>query len=187
MEIALNLAPDIASGMSPRTSRLAIWSLILGLVGLIFVVLCLGPLFAIPGVICGHMAHSRIGRSAGTLAGQGLALGGIITGYCTMAFSILVMPLIVAIAIPNFVKARETAQQNACINNLRMIDGAKQQWAIEDHASEGDPITSEEIDTYLPSGFGAIQCPAGGTYSINAVGVDPTCSIPSHTLDSRMR
>jgi len=43
---------------------------------------------------------------------------------------VFIIGMLAAIAIPNFVKARNTAQMNACINNLRMIDGAKQQWAL---------------------------------------------------------
>ena len=44
---------------------------------------------------------------------------------------VAIIGLLAAIAIPNFVRARTTSQQNACINNLRQIDGAKQQWALE--------------------------------------------------------
>ena len=44
---------------------------------------------------------------------------------------VAIIGLLAAIAIPNFVKARTTSQTNACINNLRQIDGAKQQWALE--------------------------------------------------------
>ncbi|HZV36220.1 MAG TPA: prepilin-type N-terminal cleavage/methylation domain-containing protein, partial [Verrucomicrobiae bacterium] len=43
---------------------------------------------------------------------------------------VAIIGLLAAIAIPNFVHARTTAQQNACINNLRQIDGAKQEWAL---------------------------------------------------------
>src|SRR5262245_14659439 len=111
-----------------KSSSLAIWSLVLGILANVPSVACIGPLFAIPAVICGHMAHSRIKRSGGALSGSGLALGGLITGY----LSIVLIPIIgmmAAIAIPNFVKARETAQRNACINHLQKIDSAKQQWA----------------------------------------------------------
>jgi hypothetical protein len=44
---------------------------------------------------------------------------------------VAIIGLLAAIAIPNFVKARTTSQQNACINNLRLIDASKQQWALE--------------------------------------------------------
>ena len=44
---------------------------------------------------------------------------------------VAIIGLLAAIAIPNFLRARSTSQQNACINNLRQIDGAIQQWALE--------------------------------------------------------
>jgi len=84
-----------------------------------------------------------------------------------------------AIAIPNFVKARETAQRNACINNLRQIDAAKQQWALEKGKQATDVPTWDDLKPYL----GRIpHCPAGGTYTINAVDEPPQCSVPGHVL-----
>jgi hypothetical protein len=84
-----------------------------------------------------------------------------------------------AIAIPNFVKAREVSQQNACINNLREIDAAKREWALENNKTNGDTPTKDDLTPYL-SHWPA--CPAGGTYSINPVGQPPTCSVPGHKL-----
>lgn len=168
--------------MTPRTSRLAIWSLVCGILGLLVSLACLGPLFAIPAVICGHMGYSRIGRAPEELSGQGMALGGLITGYITIAASVVLIPLLVAIAIPNFVKARQVAQQNACINNLRQIEGAKAQCSLERELSEGEVITSTDLDVYLKNGFSSVNCPARGSYSINPLGEPPTCSIHSHLL-----
>ncbi|HEX5399756.1 MAG TPA: hypothetical protein VFY06_11995, partial [Verrucomicrobiae bacterium] len=84
-----------------------------------------------------------------------------------------------AIAIPNFVKARSTSQQNACINNLRQIDAAKNEWALEKHKTATDVPTKENLLPYLRSWP---VCPDGGTYTIGAVGEKPTCSIPGHKL-----
>jgi len=86
-----------------------------------------------------------------------------------------------AIAIPNFVKARTVSQKNACINNLRQIDAAKQQWALENGKKATDVPTEDDIKAYLPHAK-MPHCPAGGIYTINAVGEPPTCSIPSHKL-----
>src|ERR1039457_1820999 len=105
---------------SPKTSALAIWSLVLGILSLA----CFSIFAAIPGVICGHKALSRIKYSGGRISGQGLAIAGLVTGYLGIAWAILFIPLMMAIAIPNFVKARTTSQANACINNLRQIDDA---------------------------------------------------------------
>ena len=96
-------------------------------------------------------------------------------------FGIALIGMLAAIAIPNFVKARSTAQMNACINNLRQIDGAKQQWALEKKKEITDTPTRSEVAAYLKDGQLPI-CPAGGTYTINAVGKDPACSIPNHRL-----
>ena len=91
---------------------------------------------------------------------------------------VAIIGLLAAIAIPNFVKARATAQTNACINNLRQIDAAKQQWALEKGA------TSTPVDTDIVPYIGRSttvmpHCPIspGGTpnYAINALTAVPTC------------
>jgi competence protein ComGC len=94
--------------------------------------------------------------------------------------AIAVPGMLAAIAIPNFVKARTTAQQNACINNLRMIDAAKMQWSLEKNKKDGDVPTQEDLLPYVGPKWPT--CPAGGTYTIGAIGQKPTCSIPSHRL-----
>ncbi|HSY17606.1 MAG TPA: hypothetical protein VK815_04690 [Candidatus Acidoferrales bacterium] len=88
-----------------------------------------------------------------------------------------------AIAIPNFVKARTTAQENACINNLRQLDAAENQWALEKGKKTGDPCTAEDLKPYVRLINGQLpKCPAGGVYTISAVGEVPTCSVPGHAL-----
>ena len=154
----------------PKTAEIAIASLVLGILGLT----CIGPLGAIPAVICGHIAWSKIKNSAGTLRGEGLALAGLITGY----ISIVVIPLMAALAIPSFVKARDVSQQNVCIENMRMITEAKNQAALDSgHYKEGSLVPEDEVSVYLKSGLSGLVCPAGGRYTINAVGQEPKCSI----------
>jgi hypothetical protein len=70
---------------------------------------------------------------------------------------------------------------NACLNNLREIDAAKQQWALENSKADSAVPTAQELLPYLADGLFPV-CPAGGTYTINAVNVPPTCSIPGHVL-----
>jgi hypothetical protein len=80
------------------------------------------------------------------------------------------------------VQARaELAQVAACINNLRQIDGAKQQWALENRQTQESLPEAADIEPYLrdPATF---LCPAGGIYTLNAVGAPPTCSIPGHAM-----
>lgn len=87
---------------------------------------------------------------------------------------VAIIGLLAVIAIPNFVRARQTAQQNACYNNMRQIDSAKQQWALETRQA-GTPTPSQtDVAPYIRGGFPS--CPAGGTYTINDVNTAPSCS-----------
>ena len=82
-----------------------------------------------------------------------LTVGNSSQGYASTALlaPVAVVGMLSAIAIPNFVKARATSQQNACINNLRQIDGAKNQWALEKGKKTGDVPTKEDLLPYLRS------------------------------------
>jgi len=95
---------------------------------------------------------------------------------------IAIIGLLVAIAVPNFVKARGTSQKNACINNLREIDGAKEQWALENKMSAGATEDDTAINTYIKGG--APICPGGGSYTYNVLNTNPTCSLAAsgHTI-----
>jgi hypothetical protein len=103
---------------------------------------------------------------------------------------VLVLPAVAiigmgaAIAIPNFVAARSTSQQNACINNLRLSDAAKQQWALENNKKNGDTPTTQDLEHFIGRGSNGEMpvCPSGGTYTIGSVGEKPTCSHPGHVL-----
>ena len=72
-------------------------------------------------------------------------------------------------------------QVNVCINNLRQIDSAKQQWALENKKGVDAIPTAQEILPYLKDQIFPV-CPSGRAYAINAVGLVPTCSIPGHAL-----
>ena len=92
--------------------------------------------------------------------------------------------MLAAIAIPNFVKARAVSQENACINNLRQIDAAKQQWALENNKKPADIPSQSDLLPYLSRGVKGSWpvCPQGGQYTIGSVGEEPACSIPGHRL-----
>src|SRR3954467_6340320 len=96
---------------------------------------------------------------------------------------VAIIGLLAAVAIPNFVRARGTAQKNACINNLKQIDGAKEQWAIENKKKQGDNCATTDIDGYIKGGTPSI-CPGGGSYTVGIIGNTPLCSLASsgHTL-----
>jgi hypothetical protein len=70
---------------------------------------------------------------------------------------------------------------NACVNNLRQIEGAKQQWALENSKPANTLVGELNITPYLPGNV-MPTCPGGGTYTINSVGVAPTCSVAGHQL-----
>lgn len=110
-----------------------------------------------------------------------MAISGLVTGYIGIALGIFIIPLMMAIAIPNFVKARETSQRNACINNLRQIEAAKNEWALE-NGKPGDAVPTENDLTPYLYNHQWPQCPAGGTYTIGAVTNPPTCSVPGHVM-----
>jgi len=77
--------------------------------------------------------------------------------------------------------AQSQSQNQACINNLRQIDAAKQQWAQQNNKPAGTPVTPSDIARFIRGGI-LPTCPAGGIYLINAVGMPPTCSSPGHAL-----
>jgi prepilin-type N-terminal cleavage/methylation domain-containing protein len=94
---------------------------------------------------------------------------------------VAIIGLLAAIAIPNFVKARTTSQMNACINNLRQIDGGIQQWALETKAAATAAVATTDVTPYLKS---APVCPSAGTggafatsYTLTTVAAPPTCAI----------
>lgn len=75
----------------------------------------------------------------------------------------------------------EAADRNTCINNLRMYDAAKQQWALDKNKNAQAHPTAEDLLPYFKDGVLPL-CPSGGTYTLNAVGELPSCSIPGHVL-----
>ena len=99
---------------------------------------------------------------------------------------VAIIGLLAAIAIPNFIRARSKSQQNACINNLRQIDAAINEWALENGQTTGASVANVmTVSAYikLNSNSSVPGCPAGGTYSTSTVGANPqvTCSLSSLT------
>ncbi len=93
---------------------------------------------------------------------------------------VAIIGLLAAIAIPSFVKARNTSQQNACINNLRQIDSGKEQGAMANNLADGSSIADTIVEDYIKGG--APSCPGGGSYTYNVIGTTPTCTITTPTL-----
>jgi hypothetical protein len=103
----------------------------------------------------------------------------------------LFIGLLVAVAIPNFIRPRGTFATPACINNLRYIEAAKQEWALKNGKTNGSIVTENDIMPYL-KGWSQPktnfpECPSGGKYTIGKIGENPTCSLganvyPPHVL-----
>ena len=100
---------------------------------------------------------------------------------------VAIIGLLAAIAIPNFVRARTSSQMNACLNNLRQIDGAIQQWALENKKASGDTVLEGNVSPYLKS---LPVCPSAGgstfalTYKLLTVADAPTClKVPGTTVN----
>ncbi len=99
---------------------------------------------------------------------------------------VAIIGLLAAIAIPNFIHARAKSQQNACINNLRQIDGAIDEWALENGQSSGASVPDvATVSAYLKLNANSSipSCPAGGTYTTSTVGAVPqvTCTLSTLT------
>ena len=93
---------------------------------------------------------------------------------------VAIIGIIIAIAVPAFLRARENSRGRACQENLLKIDGATEQWALDFRQSNGASVDLTELigsDMYLKR---TPACPAGGDYPDTlTVGVDPDCTIGS--------
>ena len=92
---------------------------------------------------------------------------------------VLIIGILLAIAVPNFIKARESSRAKACQSNLKQIDSAKEQYAMDNKLNNGSPITGGWTDLVGSSAYikATPVCPSNGTYAIGNVSADPTCSI----------
>lgn len=93
-----------------------------------------------------------------------------------------IIGIVLALAIPNFLKSRVAARQNICIENLSQIESAKQQWGLEAGKKSGDtPVEADLIgdDKYMKR---LPVCPGGGTYDLNSIGTPATCTQDGHVF-----
>ncbi len=85
--------------------------------------------------------------------------------------------LLATVAIPNYVKARGASQRQACINNLRQLDGAVQQYALENKQNATSTVSLDDCTPYLKN---SVICPSGGTdiynsYTVTDCATPPIC------------
>lgn len=93
---------------------------------------------------------------------------------------IMVISILIAVAVPNFINARSSGRLKACISNLKQIESAKEQYALENSINNGEPVDwSNLIPTYVRE---QPVCPAGGDYDLKVIGITATCSFEGHTF-----
>ncbi|HOP80720.1 MAG TPA: prepilin-type N-terminal cleavage/methylation domain-containing protein, partial [Armatimonadota bacterium] len=101
-------------------------------------------------------------------------------------FVVLIIAILLAIAIPNFMRARETSRAKSCQGNLRQIETAKEQWAMDTKAaSEAEPKVEDLVDEYMKGTPDTLpECPSNGEYSIGTLQDRPSCSIGTQDDDA---
>lgn len=116
-----------AAVTGPQQKGMAITSLVFGILSLV----CLGPLTAIPAIICGHIAHNRARREPAQYGGTGLAIAGFVLGYIGLIAGIAFIAIYSAMFFPALAKAKGRAQMINCSNNLKQIGLAFKTWEID--------------------------------------------------------
>jgi prepilin-type N-terminal cleavage/methylation domain-containing protein len=94
---------------------------------------------------------------------------------------VLIIGILLAIAVPNFIKARETSRGKACQANLKQVDSAKEQYAMDNRLANGSAISGGMgdlvgSDKYIKA---TPVCPSNGSYTVGNIGADPTCAYQS--------
>jgi prepilin-type N-terminal cleavage/methylation domain-containing protein len=95
---------------------------------------------------------------------------------------VAIIGLIVALALPNFLKSRTRAQTHMCLENLSQIESAKQVWGLENGKQDGDIVADTDIigpTLYIKK---MPVCPSGGVYDFATIGNPATCNITGHSL-----
>ena len=105
--------------------------------------------------------------------------GVVVSSLFTLIFTVLTVVLVIA-AIPNIKEAHKEAQINACRSNLRTIEFAIQQWALEKRKRDDSEVSLEDLESYMKDGIP--RCPSGGEYTLGTVEEKPTCNVGGHTI-----
>lgn len=103
---------------------------------------------------------------------------------------LLIIGVLLAMSLPNFTRSRESTQTNICLNNLRQISAAKNQWAVEANHDTTEVPALSDLTAYFKGGTAKVFCPQdfsksfGASYEIQSVGTEPICKInpDKHTL-----
>lgn len=97
---------------------------------------------------------------------------------------VLIIGILMAIAVPNFISARTRSQTNTCIANLKQIESAKEQWAMVNKKGATDKPSNAELTGDATTGFLKTypSCPTDGTYDNGDMSTRPTCTVAGHKL-----
>ena len=115
---------------------------------------------------------------------------GCLVAVFAIPILVAIIGIFAAIAIPSFVKSRDTAQHYACVANMKMIATAKDQLSVEKDIKPGEAITEQAMSNVLGQPLESIKCPKGGHYTVNPAGQDPECSMHgplTNALESKRR
>lgn len=93
-----------------------------------------------------------------------------------MLIVVLILGILLAVAVPNWMSARERSRQGACFQSLNQIESGKEQFAIENRLGQGDVVNETDIWPAYIRGDEFPSCPAGGVYNVGVVGTWATCT-----------
>src|SRR4051812_39870516 len=168
------MIPPVHNSSPPVRSGLALASLILGIASLVLILF--GPVLGIAAAICGHRARTEIRNSGGKISGRRMALAGIICGYLA-TFAVLFGLVAVFFLSPRIMAHQRVSSQRQCQENLEMIQGYKEKWALErNHPPNSVP---RDNDLFGPGKYLEAKpiCPGHGIYILNAVQDPPYCTL----------
>jgi len=99
---------------------------------------------------------------------------------------VLIIAILLAIAIPNFLRARETSRAKSCQANMRQIETAKEQWAMDNRKAAGDtPGAADLVTEYMRGTEDTLPtCPSSGTYTVGDMSTRPVCSVGANGAGS---
>lgn len=152
---------------TPQICPLAIWSLVLSLLG----VSCFLVFGAIPAIILGHMALARIKASGGMLTGEGFAIAGLVLGYIGAVLTLIAfLGFLAGLLLPAFAGVREKSSRVTDMNNLKQLGLACQMYAAE-HAEN------------MPSDWKSVLNDVGTNASASRIFVSPRSGTQAGSLD----
>ncbi|MDB4283365.1 DUF4190 domain-containing protein [Akkermansiaceae bacterium] len=151
----------------PKTSGLAIASLICGLAGFILTIFT-----GIPAIVMGHMALSRIKASGGTIGGGGIALAGTILGYIT-SILIFFIAVLAGLATPAILKAKNMQAEAQLISQVKMVGLELEEHLYETGAYPESPGELPLIKNYVEEDWYYFPATDGGAAPNQPILVSP--------------